>query len=305
MSDSTTARDRAITRDAKTWSRVTNTKYTEALRLIEHPLHQGILGDRIVVRDLLRTLEDHPVIGSAHTRSTFGARGLGDDTPLVDELSPTMFRQILLCVEFLRMFTPSTEVDEASRHEVDSYTLKHRLEHFLERTTPEHITIGAMILAAAVLELPIREQKFELGKSRNVLITLPRHEAEFMRGEHPALNARRGGTYHRPPGYRRLFAVLDKASRGEAFVDELHADHDRKPTLSGFHVWLASQIDRDTDDVPFVRDYLAGIADSDHDPAASGEDLRGILNGLPRVHEDWLAAAEGYIAEYERAQPEH
>lgn len=78
MTDSIT-RDPAITRDAKAWRDAAGVKYTEALRLVEEPLHQGILGDRIVIRDLLRRSRSTPSLGRSTpaSRSAVVAFGLG------------------------------------------------------------------------------------------------------------------------------------------------------------------------------------------------------------------------------------
>ena len=58
----TVARSREIERDAKAWSKFSGVKYTQALRLMAHPLAQGILGDRICARDAIRVLTEHPVL---------------------------------------------------------------------------------------------------------------------------------------------------------------------------------------------------------------------------------------------------
>ncbi|WP_187662139.1 hypothetical protein [Microbacterium sp. Nx66] len=292
-----TDRHPAISRDAKAWRDAAGVKHTEALRLIEDPLHQGILGDRIVVRDLLRVLEEHPIIGSRHSSTVFGRRGLMDDEPMVHELSADLLRETLLAVEFLRMFTPVSASDQHERNEVGSYTLKHMAEELLGRTVGGYLPNGALIWAAAVLGLPIRESG-DAGESRNVTVYLLREEVDFMRAGHPVRIGRRNGAHFQPPGHARLTAVIERASNGDPFDDELTIPVQARPAWSPFHVWLSEQSGRDGFEGRFASDYLAGVNASDHRPAASGKDLLEILRDV-RIDPEFLAAAKALVAEYE------
>lgn len=291
-----TDRHPAISRDAKAWRDAADVKLTEALRLIEDPLHQGILGDRIVVRDLLRVLEDHPIIGSKHSTTVFGRRGLMDDEPMLEDLSADLLRETLLAVEFLRMFTPVSTSDQHERNEVGSYTLKHMAEELLGRTVGGYLPNGALIWAAAALGLPMRESG-DIGESRNVTIYLLREEVDFMRAGHPARIERRNGAHFQPPGYQRLTAVVERASNDEPFDDELAIPIQARPSLSPFHLWLSEQAGRDGFEGRFAGDYLAGVNASDHRPAASGKDLMKILRDV-RIDPEFLAAAKALVIEY-------
>ena len=296
-----TDRHPVIARDAKAWRVAAGVKLTEALRLIEDPLHQGILGDLIVVRDLLRVLEDHPIIGSKHSSTVFGRRGLMDDEPMADDLSADLLRETLLAAEFLRMFTPVSAADRHERNDVGSYTLKHMAEELLGHTVGGYLTNGALIWAAAALGLPMRESG-SVGESRNVTIYLLREEVDFMRAGHPARIGRRTGAHFQPPGYQRLTAVVERASNGEPLDDELTIPIQNRRSWSPFHIWLSEQAGRDGFEGRFAGDYLAGVSASDHRPAASGKDLMRILRGI-RIDPEFLAAAKALVAEYEITGP--
>lgn len=302
MTDSIT-RDPAITRDAKAWRHATGVKYTEALRAVEDPLHQGILGDRIVVRDLLRLLEEHPIIGAKHASSTFGRRGLQDDEPMSDGLSSRRLSEVLLAVEFLRIFSPVTAADRTEQNEVSSYALKHMAEEFLGSTVGGYLPNGALIWAAAVLDLPMRES-LEPGLGRNTIVYLPWQEIEYMHAGQPSRISDRHGEHFQPPGYARLEAVVKCANSGEPFGDALTIPLTVRADWSEFHLWIADQIHRDGLQGRFASDYVAGVNDSDHRPARSGEDLLEILRGI-RIDFDFLEAAEALVAEYDSLTPNH
>ena len=234
MTDSTT-RDPAITRDAKAWRDAAGVKYTEALRLVEEPLHQGILGDRIVIRDLLRVLEEDPLLGLNGYAGKFGRTGLHADTAMHDELSAEMLREVLLSVEALRAFSHSKTlapggtppitasgipfdtslIDMYSREWVSSYEMKHTVERLLA-PIDAYISNGAVILAATMIGLPIVQ--FD-ESSQNVSIGVRRDEHDVLRRVLDGDDLR--SELILPRGYARLRAVLERAAAGETFEQEL------------------------------------------------------------------------------------
>lgn len=299
MTDSTTTRDPAITRDAKAWRDAAGVNYTEALRLIEDPLHQGLLGDRIVIRDLLRTLDEHPIIGSEHASTTFGRNGLSADEPMVEDLSTGRPRETLLAVEFLRMFTPVTATDlQVERNWTSSYGLKHAAEEFLGGTVHRYVSNGSLIWAAALLGLPMRTNDID-PTSKNVEIALLHQEVAFVRADSTNRLEKRQGKHYMPPGYKRLKAAMKLANKGESITEALNIPIRARGGWSEFHLWLADQVDRDGFEGRFASDYLAGVESSDHRPAASGKDLRKILRDV-RIDSNFLDAAKALIAEHDR-----
>lgn len=234
MTDSTT-RDPAITRDAKAWRDAAGMKYTEALRLIEEPLHQGILGDRIVIRDLLRVLEEDPLLGRNGYAGKFGRTGLHADTAMREELSAEILREVLLSVEALRVFSHSKTlapggtppiaasgipfdtslIDMYSREWVSSYEMKHTVERVLA-PMGLYISNGTVILAATMIGLPIA--RFD-ENSPNVSIGVRRDEHERLRRMLDGDDLR--SDHSLPCGYERLRTVLERAAAGEPFDQEL------------------------------------------------------------------------------------
>jgi len=276
----TTDRHPAITRDAKAWRDAADVNYTEALRLIEDPLHQGILGDRAVVRDLLRTLENHPQIGSNHIASVLGRHGFGASTPLLDDLDADLLRGVIMSIEFLRMFSAPSAAELATRSTwKGSHQLKHRAEEFLAGTVDGYVSDGTMIWAAAALGLPLRYNDGDL-EAPNFDIAIPTNELTWLRLGTDRSFGKRRGDHFMPPGYARLKAVIELAEKGEPIDSALATPLAIREAHSPFHLWLSAQLRRDGDEGRFVRDYLAGVDDSDHRPARSPEDLEAIMASL-------------------------
>lgn len=302
MTDSTTTRDPAITRDAKAWRDAAGVKYTEALRVLEDPLHQGILGDRIVVRDLLRLLEQHPIIGSQHAKTMFGRNGLSADEPMLEDLSGDRLRETLLTIDFLRMFTTPTAADlKEERNWTGSYGLKHMAEAFLGKSVHLYVSNGSLIWAAALLGLPMRTNHFDLT-SKNVEIALLEQEVTFVRADSTNRLEKRQGKHYMPPGYKRLKTAMKLANKGESIDEALTTPIRTRDDWSEFHLWLVNQADRDGFEGRFASDYRAGVEGSDHRPASSGKDLRKILHDV-RISASFLEAAKALIAEYEQLTP--
>lgn len=214
---------------------------------------------------------------------------------MTENLTGTLLRDVLLSVEFLRMFTPTAEIDPADVVEVSSYTLKHIAEEILGSTVQSYLPNGAMIWAAAALEMPMRRNDEPL--SPNAVIKLHRLEVEFMNAGRVGHIEHRRGDHFQPPGFKRLTAVVAHANSGEAIDDALEIPLQVRPALSDFHLWLTAQIDRPGYEGRFVEGYVAGVNDSDHRPAASAKDLYKILYEI-RIDPDFADAAKALAAEY-------
>ena len=254
--------------------------YTEALRLIEDPLHQGILGDRIVVRDLLRVLKDHPQIGSNHLDSVLGRRCFGASTPLLDHLDAGLLRGVILSIEFLRMFSNPSARELATRETwKGSYHLKHQAEEFLASTVDGYVDNGTMIWAAAALGLPLRYNDGDL-EAPNFDIAIPTSELKWLRLGTNRRHGKRRGEHFMPPGYARLKAVIDLAEKGEPIDSALTVPLATREANSPFHEWLSAQLRRGGAEGRFVRGYLAGVEDSDHGPVPTPDDLETIMSRL-------------------------
>lgn len=285
----TTERHPAITRDAKAWRDAAGVSYTEALRLIEDPLLQGILGDRIVVRDLLRVLDEHPQIGSNHLDSVLGRRGFGASTPMLDDLDADLLRGVILSIEFLRMFSAPSARELATRETwKGSYHLKHQAEEFLASTVGGYVDNGTMIWAAAALGLPLRYNDGDL-EAPNFDIAIPTTELKWLRlGTNHRLGERRG-EHFMPPGYARLKAVINLAKKVEPIDSALTTPLATREAYSPFHQWLSAQLRRGGDVGRFARGYLAGVEDSDHRPARTADDLEEIMSRLDCNYEARMA----------------
>lgn len=315
LSDSIT-RDPAIKRDAKAWRDAAGVNYTEALRLIEEPLHQGILGDRIVIRDLLRTLDEDPLLGRDGYAGKFGRNGLHADIAMRDELSEEVLREVLLSAEALRMFSHSKTlapggtppiaaagipfdtslIDMYSREWVSSYEMKHTVEFLLGPIDP-YISNGSVILAATMIGLPI--VRFD-ESSPNVSIGVHRSEHDHLRRLLDGDDLR--SDHNLPPGYARLHAVLERAAAGESFERELAIPLTPKKPDSAFHDWLVAQGDRPDMLGRMARDYAESVSLSDHRTVDSPDDLLVLMKTL-HSHADFDRAAEQLADEYRALAP--
>ncbi|MBB2975098.1 hypothetical protein FHX49_000639 [Microbacterium endophyticum] len=308
-----TNRDPDITRDAKAWRDAAGVKYTEALRVIEDPLHQGLLGDRIVVRDLLRMLEEDPLLGRSGYAGTFGRNGLHADIAMRDQLSERVLREVVLAAEVLRMFTRSKTlapggtptltaagipfdtslIDLYEREWVSSYEMKHTAEQMLGPIDP-YISNGAVILAATAIGLPT--MRFE-EDSPNVRIGVSREEHDHVRRMLNGGSDRPKTGRNLPPGYTRLQAVLMRASAGETFEQELTIPLTMRKPDSPFHRWLVAQSDRTGILGRMAQDYAEGVRLSHHRAVDSPDDLIELMGTLSSAPEFDHAAAQ-FAAEY-------
>lgn len=282
------ADNREIQRDARAWAKFTDIKYTAALRLMQHPLAQGILGPRISARDLIRVLDEHPVVGRA-AGVELGPWGLDRGDSFTD--NPTGYVDVVLAAEVLRMFRT------AEPPEVGSYGMKHRAEKFLGGDH-SYISNGQAIWAAAVLGLRLEHEDAD---SPNVLIGLDRDEVAYVRRiqdnrEDPVSD------HHRPPGYAHLRAAIDAYNADGTAPSRWDGAIGSKST-SEFHEWLIARADIDADYGSIellAADYAAGVRDGDHDIAHTAADLVRRLQEMradDSFHEAAHVAGEAFRAD--------
>lgn len=284
---SSTSRNRALQRDVRAWQKFTGVSYTAALRELEDPLVQGILGDRVSARDLIRVLDEHPVIGNDGEAGPLDDRGLKADAPMTLSSKKILFLEVALSIEILRMFSPTPahlgEDDWSS-----SYTLKHTAENFMGAAYA-YVSNGAMIWAAAYLGLPISPTG-----SWNADISVPPLEHRYVRrmhawGEEPPL-----GHQHRPPGYARLRGAIDTILNVDARPEMIELG---QVEVTPFHEWLLQQKDRGGPMGKVAEDYERGTAASDHGLAALPADLMRILDAAG-ADMDYVDAARELSAEW-------
>lgn len=267
---------RGLQRDARAWAKFTGSNYTAAVRQMQHPLAQGILGDRISARHLIRVLDEHPLIGARLGESGF--RSADPLTPRVDD-----FVALALTVETLRMFTPDP------RSQINSYPLKGLTERFLEPTV-SYVSNGRLIWAAAALDLPMVEAS---SQGPNVYIGINEREDAYIRIMTDHRKDLPKATQHRPPGFVHLRGALERYASGEP-IGERWSGERPQPVTTAFHKWLVQQADRDA---PYVTveqmafHYVTGVADSDHRIATDPEDLVSILTDDVGASPDFIEAA--------------
>lgn len=289
------ARSRELERDIRAWKKFTGMKHTEAVRVVDHPLAQGILGDRICARDVIRVLTEHPILSGVDEESDGSRRathlGYGGlhsaqagQQPLIE---PDRYLVVILSAEFLRAFTRTT----TPQAESSSYNLKHTAEQFLGEHLAEYsyINNGQIIWAAAALGLPVAESlPGEL--SSDAQFGLPPDEVDYAR--RMRRNTRASGPvirahHHRPPGYLHLQRALEQYKlTGETPARWDGIDHSAEPSTSPFHAWLVDQAEHSemlaafgTRDA-FLVDYREGARTGAHRVATEPQDLLEILHAL-------------------------
>lgn len=320
----TTDRSREIERDAKAWSKFSGMKYTQALRLMEHPLAQGILGDRICARDVIRVLTEHPVLsepiwdtgGDGEEFETderithLGEGGLfSAETRPLSASREKDYLGLVLTAEMLRAFTRISE----PQSDAHSYNLKHTVEEFLREHLGDfsYIANGQAIWAAATLGLPLAES--DPGEfSQNANFGLVPEQVEYSRrmrqyggGSRHEVHAHQ----HRPPGYLFLQQALQRyRDTGEAPDRWNGVDEHAETQTSLFHEWLiaqaASKGERGTQGSRerLAGDYAAGVQDGDHGVAIQPEDLLDILHGAG-ADEQFFDMARSAILDWARMSP--
>lgn len=322
--DSTTAaRSREIVRDAKAWSKFSGMKHTQALRLMEHPLAQGILGDRICARDVIRVLTDHAVLsepvwdadrdgGETDSRvSHLGDAGLFSATARPLSLSKeTDYLGLILTAEVLRAFTVTNE----PQSEAYSYNLKHTAEEFLSEHLGDfsYIANGQTIWAAAAVGIPLAESspgEFSLNADFGLVPEQVEYARRMRRHSGPSSDEIRAH-HHRPPGYVFLQETLQRyRASGEAPGRWNGIDEHAELLTSPFHEWLIAQASSAGERGAqgslerLAGDYAAGVRDSDHGVASQPEDLMDILRSAG-ADEDFFEMARSAVLDWARTSTE-
>jgi len=319
MSNSTkpiSARPREIERDARAWAKFSGMKYTQALRLMEHPLAQGILGDRLCARDVIRILTEHATISAQDAASGdriahLGANGLrsAHEHPL--EISTEDdYLTVVLTAEVLRMFDRT----EKPNSDAYSYGLKHTAEQFLGEHLADfsYVANGTAIWAAATLGIPIAPSSPD-EPTLNADFGLVSEQVDYarrMRRSSGSQRERIRAHHFRPPGYAYLRHALEiyKAT-GQIPARWNGVDENAEPMTSPFHQWLVSQIDRNGglgesgSRERLAGDYEAGFRTGDHSAAQQPEELIHILRGL-NADEQFIEMARVAIVDWARTAPE-
>ncbi|WP_197673058.1 hypothetical protein [Microbacterium pygmaeum] len=296
--------------------------YTAALRLMKHPLAQGILGERLSARKLISVLTENLVLSqpvwdtaASGTESDTGARvshlgdnGLwsADEHPLRSSTEGD-YLVVVLTAELLRAFSPTAE----PREDAFSYNLKHTAEQFFAQHLGDfsYVPNGVAIWSAAALELPIEATAPE-GYTPNANFGLEPLQVEYARRTRQNSGSSILAHHHRPPGYAYFASALERYRDTGAVPERWNGvDEQAEPVTSPFHEWLVTQVNpaggrgvlgsRER----LVYDYRAGIADSDHGIARQPEDLLRILFELGAV-DPFLTAAREVIVDWARTSPE-
>ncbi len=310
---SSTSNSREIQRDARFWSSFSGMNYTSSLRLMQHPLAQGILGERIRARDLVSVLTEHPLLSKIQS----GARvtHLGENGLWSSEQHPfggdeNTFLSVVLTAELLRGFTRLPEPTGDSY----SYNLKHTAEEFFGEWLGEfsYISNGTAIWAGAVLGIPLAESN-PGERSLNADFGLDPRQVEYARRMRGAKKGSANGYpkahYHRPPGYQHLQRALEQYRlTGETPSRWNGVDENAEPKTSPFHEWLIAQTGsadmsrtigtRET----LAFDYSWGIRDGDHGIASQPEDLLTILHRVG-ADERVFDAARNAVLDWARTSP--
>ncbi len=130
MTSDNHAHSRDLQQDARAWADFTGCNYTAAMRQMQDPLAQGLLGERISARHLIATLDDHDIVGQVGDDFVLGENGFYADTEWRFNHKDD-YVQLALIIEMLRMFTP---LQGSEAPELGSYSLKHTAEAFLKGT---------------------------------------------------------------------------------------------------------------------------------------------------------------------------
>jgi hypothetical protein len=319
MTDSAVpTRLRAIQQDARAWSRFSGMKYTRALRLMEHPLAKGILGERISARDVIRALGEHPVLTESVWENTsggevvdtgervthLGRNGLysSEEHPFSVEHEDDYLR-LVLTAEVLRMFESTREPNE----DTYSYNLKHTAEEFFGEHLGQfsYVANGDVIWAAAALGIPIEESlPRERGLNADVgLVTEQVKYARSMRRSSGSARDRIRAHHHRPPGYLFLRQSLQEYRDTGAAPGRWNGVNEQaEPKTSPFHEWLVVQALPGGRGAPGTRealagDYAAGVRDGDHGVVLQPEQLVTLMRDLG-ADEKWVDAAREAVLDW-------
>jgi hypothetical protein len=288
-SNNNDARDRKIKQDTRAWAELTGTNYTTALRQTESPLAQGFLGERVSARQLINTLNNHPLIGADDGEFVLGENGFYADTQWSFNRSSD-FIELALLTDFLRMFTPIAPGETPA---VSSYSLKHTAEDFLPSPCT-YVSNGRLIWAAAALGLQIAEQ----DGGPNLMIGVSEREHDYARRMVRSGHERPQAHQHRPAGYTHLQTALERCAAGEPVLARWERPEPSTEVFP-FHEWLIQQAGRDDVVGDVAGDYSAGVRSSEHRIARTPNELLAILKEVPSSYEAY-ESAERAIVEWAR-----
>lgn len=293
MTSDNHTRNRELQQDARAWADFTGTKYTAALRQMDSPLAQGLLGERVSARHLIATLANHKVIGARGGSPRLGENGFRSEAAWHFDRE-TDYIELALITDMLRMFTP---MPDSATPEVGSYSLKHTAECFLDPHC-SYVSNGRLIWAAAALGLPIADPG---GSGPNLLIGVPEREHDYVRRMTGSGQTRPKADHHCPAGFGYLQTVLARAAAGERIADAW-ARPAPVAVSAPFHDWLVLQAGRDDVIADLAGDYVAGVRDSDHRVARTPDELLAIFHVVSHSPEAYDAVVSA-IAEWMRTVP--
>lgn len=277
---------RGLQQDARAWADFTGCNYTAAMRQMQDPLAQGLLGERISARHLIATLDDHAIVGQVGDDFVLGENGFYADTQWRFNHKDD-YVQLALITEMLRMFTPLPGTESP---EIGSYSLKHTAEAFLKGTPAHYVTNGRLIWAAAALGLPIAE--YDQAGGPNLLIGIPENEHGYVSKMVRSGQARPQAHHYRPPGYEHLSTAIAQVLAGDPAPDRWAGPTPVVHEPASFHDWLIRQSHRDEPIGDFASDYAQGIRTSAHRIARTPDELVLLLNELSHSSQAYDAARE-------------
>jgi len=282
--------DRELQKDARAWAAFTSTTYTAALRQMESPMTQGLLGERVSARRLITVLNDHELIGAHDGHPILGDFGYLSDSPWHFN-GVTDFIDLALITDMLRMFAP---ISDTTTPEVSSYSLKHTAERFL--SPHRYVSNGRLIWAAAALGLRIAEPD---GAGPNLLIGVSEREHDYVR--RMGRTGQPQADHYRPAAYTHLQTALTQAAAGKIIEGPWV-----QPTIvvepAPFHDWLILQVGRNDVVGDLAGDYSAGVLDSAHRIARTPDELLAIFHEISHSPEAYAAVVSS-IAEWIRTVP--
>lgn len=309
----TSAPTRAQQQDARAWAKFTGCNYTAALRQMQSPLAQGLLGERVSARHLIKTLEEHELLRYDENMLASGEVMLGpygyiSRTPFTFN-GERDYIDLAVITEVLRMFTPTPE---KVAPEIASSSMTLTAEWFL---SPLNVGLsdgqqGKVIWAAAAMGLPLSTTNPTGYSSErydaSLWIGVSEREHDYVR-RMVAYNPleRPNAHHHRPAGYGFLREVLPRAAAGE-FIIEDWAPPATCETETPFHDWLTRQTDRRGRVGTLATDYVAGVHDSDHGIAATPGDLLTIFNEIDHsdnAYDSLVRAITEYMSADLRVEP--
>ncbi|MFJ2662661.1 hypothetical protein [Arthrobacter koreensis] len=289
MTSNNHSNDRSAQQDARAWAAFTGCSYQAALRQIQDPLAQGVLGKRISARQLIRTLHEHPVIGGMigdpEDGFILGEGGFYSENGWSFD-GKNDFIELALIADTLRMFSP---LATGEKPEVGSYSLKHTVEAFLSETPASYVSNGRLIWAAAVLDLPLEESGHG---GPNLLIGIPENEHDYLFKMSRRGQVRPKAHHYRPPGYEHLSSALDRCAAGEPAGERWTRPSPPAEEPAPFHDWLIAQAGRNEPIGDFAADYAEGIRTSAHRIARTADELVFLLTEIHHSPEAYDAARE-------------